>query len=126
MYIVMVSSECAPVAHTGGLGDVVHGLARELEIRGHAVEIILPKYDCLRYDQIWGLTLDYRDLWVPWCDGAIRCLVWFGFVDGRKTFFIEPHSSENFFARGSINGSSDDALRFAFFSKAALEFMLKA
>lgn len=126
MYIVMVAPECAPVAHGGGLGDVVCGLSRELEIRGHAVEIILPKYDCLRHDQIWGLTLDYRDLWVPWYDGAIHCTVWFGFVHGRRCFFIEPHSRDNFFTRGSIYGSSDDTMRFAFFSKAVLEFMLKA
>ena len=75
----MIAPECAPVTHAGGLGDVVLGLSRELEIRGHAVEIILPKYQCLHYD-----------------------------------------------ARNDIYGFSDDALRFAFFSKAALEFMLKA
>jgi glycogen synthase len=44
----MVASECAPVAQAGGLGEVVFGLSRELEKRGHAVDIILPKYDCMR------------------------------------------------------------------------------
>jgi len=126
MYIVMVAPECAPVAHAGGLGDVVFGLSRELEIRGHAVEIILPKYDCLRYEHIWGLTLDYRDLWVPWFKGAVHCSVWFGHVHGRKCFFIEPHSQDRFFERGTLYGSPDDTMRFAFFSKAVLEFMLKA
>jgi starch synthase len=29
----------------GGLGDVVFGLSRELELRGSAVEIVLPKYN---------------------------------------------------------------------------------
>lgn len=122
----MVSPECAPVAHAGGLGDVVYGLSRELEIRGHAVEIVLPKYDCMRFDAVWHFTMAYQDLWVPWCDGQVHCSVWFGFVHGRKCFFIEPHSDDRYFTRGSINGSTDDALRFAFFSKAALEFMLKA
>ncbi len=126
MYIVMAASECAPVAQTGGLGDVVFGLSRELEIRGNAVEIILPKYDRMRYDRIWGLTKSFNDLWVPWYGGAIHCSVWFGFVEGRKCFFIEPHSRDNFFNRGAYYGMKDDALRFAFFSKAALEFMLKA
>ena len=42
MFIVMIASECAPVAKVGGLGDVVFGLSRELELRGNAVEIILP------------------------------------------------------------------------------------
>ena len=59
MYIIQIASECAPVAKVGGLGDVVFGLCRELEIRGNDVEIILPKYDCLRYDQIYDLQLAY-------------------------------------------------------------------
>jgi starch synthase len=125
MYIVMVSSECAPVAKVGGLGDVVFGLSRELEIRGNSVEIILPKYDCLRYDQIYDLQLAYKDLAVPWYSQAVYCTVYFGFVHGRKCFFIEPHSEQNFFHRGVFYGHRDDDQRFAFFCRAALEFMLK-
>ncbi|MFH1263624.1 MAG: glycogen synthase [Pseudomonadota bacterium] len=126
MYVTMIASECAPVAKVGGLGDVVSGLAHELEIRGHAVEIILPKYDCMRYDQIWGLQQTFQDLWVPWHNGQVHCTVWFGFVHGRKCFFIEPHSQDQFFNRGSFYGFSDEAKRFAFFSKAAMEYLLKA
>ena len=126
MFVVMVATECAPVAQAGGLGDVVFGLSRELELRGNAVEIVLPKYNCLRYDRIYGLTIAYQDLWVPWYTGAIHCTVWFGFVDGRKCFFIEPHSHDCFFDRGHLYGSHDDVERFAFFSKAALEFLLKS
>ena len=126
MFVVMVATECAPVAQAGGLGEVVFGLSRELELRGNAVEIVLPKYDCLRYDRVDGLTVAYEDLWVPWYSGAVHCTVFFGFVDGRKCFFIEPHSPDGFFDRGQLYGSADDVSRFAFFSKAALEFMLKA
>ncbi|MFB2879349.1 glycogen synthase GlgA [Floridanema aerugineum] len=124
MYIVQIASECAPVIKAGGLGDVVYGLSRELEIRGHGVELILPKYDCMRYDHIWGLHEAYRDLMVPWFDGAIRCNVDCGWVHGRLCFFIEPLSEDNFFNRGCYYGCLDDHLRFAFFSKAALEFLL--
>ena len=53
--IIQISPELSPVAKVGGLADVVYGLSNELEIRGNSVEIILPKYDCLRYDHIWGL-----------------------------------------------------------------------
>jgi starch synthase len=125
MYIVMVSAECAPVAKVGGLADVVFGLTRELEIRGNDVHIVLPKYDCMRYDHIWGLQVSYRDLQVPWYGGAISCDVWFGFVHGRKCFFIEPHSEDRFFERGRFYGFYDDPSRFAFFSRAALEFLYK-
>ncbi len=125
MYVVMVASECAPVAQVGGLAEVVFGLSRELEWRGHPVEIILPKYDCLRYDQIFDLGVAYADLWVPWYSGAVHSTVWFGFVHGRRCFFIEPHCDDNFFNRGHFYGDADDAARFAFFCKAALEFMFQ-
>jgi len=126
MYIVQITPELAPVAKVGGLADVVFGLSNELEIRGNSVEIILPKYDCLRYDHIWGLCETYNDLWVPWFGGAIHCTVFFGFVHGRKCFFIEPHSQDNFFNRGSVYGFNDDVLRFAFFTRAAMEFLWKS
>lgn len=126
MYVVQIASECAPVIKAGGLGDVVYGLSRELELRGHTVELILPMYDCMRYDHIWGLHDAYRDLWVPWFGGAVHCSVFCGWVHGRLCFFIQPHSSDNFFNRGHYYGALDDHMRFAFFSKAALEFLLKS
>ena len=125
MFVVMVASECAPVAQAGGLGEVILGLSRELELRGHTLDIILPKYDCMRYDRIEGLSVAYHDLWVPWYSGSIRCTVWFGLAHGRRCFFIDPHSPDNFFNRGQLYGFADDVTRFAFFSKAALEFMLR-
>jgi len=123
MYIVQIASECAPVIKAGGLGDVVYGLSRELEIRGNAVELILPMYDCMRYDHIWGLHDAYKNLWVPWYGAAVHCSVYCGWVHGRFCFFIEPHSQDNFFHRGRYYGFNDDNVRFAFFCKAALEFL---
>lgn len=125
MYIVQIASECAPVIKAGGLGDVVFGISRELEKRGHAVEIVLPKYDCMRYDHIWGLHEAYKDLVVPWYGAAIYCDVYCGWVYGRLCFFIDPHSDDLFFNRGCYYGCEDDPMRFAFFSKAALEFLLR-
>jgi starch synthase len=125
MFVVMITPECASVAKVGGLGDVVQGLAQEIAMRGHDVEVILPKYDCMRYDRIWGLTKTYENLAVPFYNIWINCDVYFGFVDGIKCFFIEPHSEHNFFHRGKYYGDADDVMRFGFFSRAALEFMLK-
>jgi starch synthase len=126
LFIVHISPEMAPVAKVGGLADVVFGLSRELAIRGNHVEIVLPKYDTLRYDHIYEMHEVYRDLWVPWYEGAVHCTVYFGFVHDRKCFFIEPHSGDNFFNRGSVYGFPDDVLRYAFFSRAAMEFLWKA
>jgi starch synthase len=126
MYIIQVSTELAPVAKVGGLADVVNGLSRELEIRGNSVEVVLPKYDVMRYDQIWGLSVVIPDMWVPWYGASIHCSVLYGEVHGRRCFFIDPHSQDNFFNRHTFYGAKDDYMRFAFFSKAALEFMLQS
>ncbi len=124
--VVMITPELAPAVKIGGLADVVFGLSRELEIRGNSVEIILPKYDSARWDQVWKPTPCFDDLWVPWYDGAIHCTVYFGLVHDRRCFFIEPHSHDRFFERGKVYGDKDDTFRFAFFSRAATEFLLKS
>ena len=123
---MMVAPECAPAAKAGGLGDVVFGLSRELEIRGNTVEIVMPKYACMRYGDIWDLQISHNDLWVPWHGGVVHATVWFGYVHGRKCFFVEPHSADNFFGRDRLYGYPDDIDRFTFFSKAALEFMAQS
>lgn len=126
MNIAMISPECDLVAKVGGLADVVYGLSKDLGSRGNSVEIILPKYDCLRYDQITGLTEISNDLRVPWDRGSIHCSVWTGRVQKCTCLFIEPHSQENFFNRRVIYGCNDDVMRFAFFCKAGLEFLFKS
>jgi starch synthase len=127
MKITMIAPECAPVAKVGGLADVVVGLANDLDRRGNEVEIILPKFDCLRYDLISDLVKIHEDLWTPWYAGAIRCTVWSGLVHGKtRCLFIESHSKDNFFGRGAVYGFPDDTLRFAFFSKASMEFLFKS
>ncbi|MFS8102199.1 glycogen/starch synthase [Lentzea alba] len=126
MYVVMVAPECAPVAKTGGLAAWVFGLSREVEIRRHVVEIALPRYQNMRYLNVWDFQVSCHDLWVPWYCGAIRCAVWFGHVHGRRCSFLEPHSADHFFHWERAYGYHDDVERFAFFSKAALEFLLRA
>jgi starch synthase len=126
MHIVHIASECAPIAKVGGLGDVVYGLAGELSRRGARVDIVLPRYDCLRMHEIQDFRPALTELWVPWNGGAVPCQVHEGEVHGRHCYFIDPHSDEHFFSRGNYYGFDDDARRMAFFSKAALEFLLRA
>lgn len=126
MYIAMVSAECAPIAKAGGLGDVVHGLSRELVALGQDVEIVLPAYDSLRFDLIGPRREVVRDLRVPYFDQSIPCRVESGVVEGITCYFIESESPHRFFRRGRIYGEADDAERFAFFCRAVLEFMLRS
>jgi starch synthase len=82
LYIVNISAEMAPVAKVGGLGDVVTGLSRSLQRKGHLVEIILPKYDCMDYTRIKSLKELDLELH-SFFDGQIhKNKVWSGIVEG--------------------------------------------
>ena len=43
--VVVVASECAPFAKTGGLGDVAKALPKALRHRGHRVMVVMPRYE---------------------------------------------------------------------------------
>jgi starch synthase len=62
---------------------------------------------------------------VDWYSGQVPTTVWTGEVGGQRCYFIDPHSEEGFFRRPSLYGAPDDVARFAFFSRAAMEFLLK-
>jgi starch synthase len=124
MYIVMIAAELAPVAKAGGLGDFVAGLAHELRVQGHRVEVILPRYDTLPEERVWELH-KVQELWVPLYGDWIHCEVLGGQVDGLDCFFIDPHAPDEPFRRGRLYGEADDPERFALFSRAALEFLYK-
>lgn len=44
----------------GGLGDVVTSLSRAVQDLNHNVDIILPKYDCLKMNQVSLNILHYQ------------------------------------------------------------------
>ena len=54
----MVSSEVAPYAKSGGLGDVVGALPRALVKQGHEVAVVMPKYGCI--DEKYVSEMEYK------------------------------------------------------------------
>lgn len=126
MHIVHIASEMAPAAKVGGLGDVVLGLSRETVAQGHQVTVILPKYSCLDYAAIEDLAIAQKDLWSYLGGAWVHNTVWVGTVSGIRVYFIEPHNASHYFGRPNIYGYPDDIERFTYFSRASLEFLLKA
>ena len=120
----MISPEGPPLQRTGAMVDVMEALPHELRARGHEVSVALPFYREIREnpgfkEEDTGVTVDVRV--------------------GQKTYiaeYLEGRSAggvqlflircDEFFDRPGIYGEhgesyEDNAARFIFFCKAALE-----
>lgn len=124
MYLIHVASELAPLAKVGGLGDVLLGLSRELTWKGHDLDIILPKYDCMDSNEIRDLTVEVQDFKSFYQGQWYSNTVWIGWVENLKVYFIEPHHPRHFFDRGCFYGCDDDTERYLYFSRAVLDFLV--
>lgn len=119
LHIVHVAVEMAPIAKVGGLADVVTSLGRAVKELGHLVEVVLPRYDFFLQSPMLNNVVYETDF--EW--GGTRIFVSTQIVEGLRVFFIEPQNG--FFSTQSVYGRNDDAMRFDFFCKAALEFLLQ-
>lgn len=123
MHIVHIAAELAPVAKVGGLGDVIYGLSRETNRQRHKVTVMLPKYDSLELSEVEDLQLFIKSLPCAFGKTISTSSVWSGKVGGISVYFIDAHHPKRYFSRGCIYGCADDAARFLYFSRAALEFI---
>lgn len=103
LHIVHIASEMAPLAKVGGLADVVVSLAKAHQASGTLAEIVLPKYDCIRYEDVAELR-QLAHIEVPWGAAPIKTVVWSGIAEGLPVYFLEPYSRERFFWRGRFYG----------------------
>jgi starch synthase len=126
MYIVLLAAECAPVAKAGGLGDFIQGLGRALQAAGAEVEVLLPDYDCLKRELIENYRQVRDDLLIRIAGESLRCRVSTGRAAGLNCRFLAPQSAQAWFERGCIYGQPDDALRFASYCRAALEYLAQS
>ena len=125
MYILHIASELAPIAKVGGLADVVLGLSREQSWKGHDVDIIIPKYDCMDSNDIRDFNIESLDMLSYYQGQWHHNTIWQGWVENLKVYFIEPHHARHFFNRGCFYGCDDDIERYLYFSRAAMEFIYK-
>lgn len=125
MHIVHIASELAPVAKVGGLADVLLGLSRELSWKGHDVDIVIPRYDCMTSSDIRDLTIDYQDLMSFYNGEWYHNTIWMGWVENLKVYFVDPHHPNHFFNRGCFYGCDDDIERYLYFCRTSLEFLYK-
>ncbi|MCH9613209.1 MAG: Glycogen synthase [Chlamydiia bacterium] len=115
MRITHVSSEIAPLAKAGGLGDVLYGLSKALIKSGEEVEIILPKYSHVDFGPLGTLP----PITVLEDGKHYTCAMHKADLDGIPLILIE----HPYFERGTIYGEADDNDRFLFFSLAAMIYL---
>ena len=124
MKICHIASEVSPIAKVGGLADVTLGLSREVQKLGHEVFIILPKYTCLKTSALDNLRPYKSNLKTFFAGKWHSCHILVGEVCGIRVYLIDSDKPYKYFDRSSIYGFKDDVTRFAFFSLAALDFLL--
>jgi len=128
--IAVVSAECVPFVKVGGLGDVVGALSRAVADLGCSVAVFMPRYDSLSLPADGTLELVSR-LQVPVGAAEELALLYRLRTPGAPAnlhhYFI---ASERYFARPGVyddpatgEAYGDDAERFIFLSRAALEAM---
>jgi starch synthase len=124
MRILMISAEAPPLQRAGALIDVMNALPQELRTRGHEVSIAVPFYREIRdnpefKEEDTGITVDIR------IDEKTYVAE---YLEGRTSTGVQLFliRCDEFFDRPGIYGEQgqpyeDNAARFAFFTKAALE-----
>ena len=117
--VLMVASEAAPFAKTGGLADVLGALPKALAAYGIETAVVLPKYRGLHSD---GMHRAWNEL--PIVIGPFRYTAGIDLVirDGVPFFFVDIPA---LFDRPALYGEptgdyADNHIRFAALSHAAL------
>ena len=92
----------------GGLGDVVAGLSRACQERGHDVEVILPYYECLPAERVGELehVLDFE---VPTVRPSLRCFLYRPFA--RRMSTLWAYTDHSLASSNSITWISDNWVR---------------
>ena len=117
--VAFIGSECHPFVKTGGLGDVMYALPRELARLNCDVRVILPRYACIPQeyqDKMVYRGEFYMDLGNTGRNYYVGIMeyIW----DDVVYDFID---NEEFFSWGNpYTNLVDDIPKFCFFAKAAL------
>ncbi|MBQ4082176.1 MAG: glycogen synthase GlgA [Clostridia bacterium] len=119
MKVLYITSEAWPFAMSGGLADVSGALPKALLRRRTDCRVVLPLYESISEE----LRKDMKFVGsyvVPLSWRRQYCGIYEAKV-GRVTYYLLDN--QYYFKRAELYGHFDDAERFAFFARAALELL---
>lgn len=119
--VLFVAAEAVPFAKTGGLGDVIGSLPKELKQQGIDARVILPNYQDIpekyKKQMVFKSNFLVQVGWRQKYCGVLELE-----YKGITFYFID---NEDYFKRYGFYGYDDDAERFGFFCRAVLESLNK-
>lgn len=119
MKILYLTSEARPFIASGGLADVAGSLPKALCDLGHECRVVLPLYSDVKPEWREKMTfLCNFNVALAWRNQY--CGVYTICYNGVTYYLLD---NEYYFKRSGLYGYYDDAERFAFFSKAAVELI---
>lgn len=119
MKVLYCTSEARPFAATGGLADVAGSLPQALRLRLIGCRVVMPLYEDIPQDLRENMKF-ITSLSVPVAWRRQYCGVFEAKVGGVIFYLID---NQYYFKRHGLYGHYDDAERFAFLSRAALEML---
>jgi starch synthase len=119
MKVLFCTSEARPFAATGGLGDVAGSLPQAIRLRLIGCRVVMPLYADIPQELRDNMKF-VTSLSVPVAWRRQYCGVFEAKVGGVIYYLID---NQYYFKRSGLYGHYDDAERFAFLSRAALEML---
>lgn len=117
--VLYVAGEGLPFVKSGGLADVIGALPKKLVERKADIRVVLPLYLTITkkfFDQLSLVSqfpVSYGNIHTP-------VSIYQATVDGVIFYFIQH---QGYFERDSLYGYADDAERFGFFQRAAMDML---
>ncbi len=119
MKVLYCTSEARPFAATGGLADVAGSLPQALRLRLIGCRVVMPLYEDIPQNLRESMKF-ITSLSVPVAWRRQYCGVFEARAGGVIYYLID---NQYYFKRSGLYGHYDDAERFAFLSRAALEML---
>lgn len=119
MKVLYCTSEARPFIATGGLADVAGSLPQALRLRLIGCRVVMPLYEDIPQDMRDNMKF-LTSLSVPVAWRRQYCGVFEAKWGGVIYYLID---NQYYFKRHGVYGHYDDAERFAFLSRAALEML---
>ena len=118
--VLYLSAEVVPFAKTGGLADVAGSLPKAIRALGHDIRVCMPRYG--RIDEHKFELAEVVPLFpVPMDRHSEQASIWRGTIGSDVPVYMVDN--DRYFDRDGIYMYPDDAERFIFFCRAALEML---